>query len=272
MIENDAREAVDRADAVTGKTRDALRAAHLYYMQDLTMDAIAHELHTSRSSISRLLSHARASGLVEISIHSPLDLPSRIEQEILERHEVRAQVVPVPRPRQRRRSTRPRRALAARILSQYVDSNQTIGVAGLDDERDEPAPGAEGHAQHRDRAAQRGGQRAHHRHPVRERSSSGDSATPSVRGCSSSPCPPSSTTRRRSRPSGANAARAGCSTCRAARRRDLRGRLAVRRGAEPRLPGRLPRARRLRGLSATAPWATSRPSSTAPMAAPTASA
>ena len=31
------------------------------------------------------------------------------------------------------------------------------------------------------------------------------------------------------------------------RRRDLRRRLAVRRGAEPRLPGRLPRARRLRG-------------------------
>src|SRR5215213_5301375 len=77
-------------EAVNGKTRDALRAAHLYYMQDLTMDAIAHELHTSRSSVSRLLSHARASGLVEISIHSPLDLPSRIEQEILARHEVRA--------------------------------------------------------------------------------------------------------------------------------------------------------------------------------------
>jgi len=95
-MENDVRDTEDRGDTVTGKTRDALRAAHLYYMQDLTMDAIAQELHTSRSSISRLLSHARASGLVEISIHSPLDLPSRIEQEILERHEVRAQVVPVP--------------------------------------------------------------------------------------------------------------------------------------------------------------------------------
>ena len=101
----------DRADAVTGKTRDALRAAHLYYMQDLTMDAIAHELHTSRSSVSRLLSHARASGLVEIPIHSPLDLPSRIEQEILERFEVRRPRRARARPRERRRSARPRRAL-----------------------------------------------------------------------------------------------------------------------------------------------------------------
>ncbi|MDO9397443.1 MAG: sugar-binding transcriptional regulator, partial [Herbiconiux sp.] len=38
----------------TEKERDALRAAHLYYMQDLTMEAIAAELHTSRSSVSRL--------------------------------------------------------------------------------------------------------------------------------------------------------------------------------------------------------------------------
>jgi deoxyribonucleoside regulator len=117
------------AETLSGKTRDALRAAHLYYMQDLTMDAIASELHTSRSSISRLLSHARASGLVEISIHSPLDLPSRIEQEILERHEVRAHVVPVP-DHASDVDRLDRVALsAARILGQYVDSNQMIGVA-----------------------------------------------------------------------------------------------------------------------------------------------
>ena len=116
-------------ETVSGKTRDALRAAHLYYMQDLTMDAIASELHTSRSSISRLLSHARASGLVEISIHSPLDLPSRIEHVILERHEVRAHVVPVP-DHASDVDRLDRVALsAARILGQYVDSNQMIGVA-----------------------------------------------------------------------------------------------------------------------------------------------
>lgn len=116
-------------EAPPGKTRDALRAAHLYYMQDLTMDAIASELHTSRSSVSRLLSHARASGLVEISIHSPLELPSRLEAEILERHEIAAHVVPVP-DHASDVDRLDRVALsAARILGQFIDSNQLIGVA-----------------------------------------------------------------------------------------------------------------------------------------------
>ncbi len=55
------------------RSRDALRAAQLYYLQDLTMEAIAHELRTSRSSVSRLLSFARESGLVDIQVRSPAD-------------------------------------------------------------------------------------------------------------------------------------------------------------------------------------------------------
>ncbi|HEY1104639.1 MAG TPA: sugar-binding domain-containing protein [Agromyces sp.] len=129
MIDNELLATVDDDEAVPGKTRDALRAAHLYYLQDLTMDAIAHELHTSRSSVSRLLSHARASGLVEISIHSPLDLPSRIEQEILERFEVAAHVIPVP-DHASDVDRLDRVALsAARILGRFIDSNQLVGVA-----------------------------------------------------------------------------------------------------------------------------------------------
>jgi len=111
------------------RTRDALTAAHLYYMQDLTMDAIAHELHTSRSSVSRLLSHARASGLVDIQIRSPLDAPSRLEKEILDRFEVTAHVVPVP-DRANDVDRLERVALSvARILGQYFDSNMTMGIA-----------------------------------------------------------------------------------------------------------------------------------------------
>ena len=116
-------------EAVSGKTRAALRAAHLYYMQDLTMDAIARELHVSRSSVSRLLSTARASGLVEISIHSPLDLPTRIEHEILEHFAVAAHVIPVP-DHASDVDRLDRVALsAARILGRFVDSNQIVGVA-----------------------------------------------------------------------------------------------------------------------------------------------
>ncbi|MBC7517768.1 MAG: sugar-binding transcriptional regulator [Microbacteriaceae bacterium] len=111
------------------RLRDALRAAQLYYLQDLTMEAIAHELHTSRSSVSRLLSFARETGLVEVSIHSPVDLLTRLEREIRERYSVVARVVPIA-DRTSDVDRLERVALsAARILAGLVDSNMTVGVA-----------------------------------------------------------------------------------------------------------------------------------------------
>ena len=116
-------------ETVPPRTREALRAAHLYYLQDLTMDAIARELGTSRSSVSRLLSHARDSGLVEITIHSPLDSPSRIERDILDGHGVAAHVVPVPDHVSDVDRLERVALSAARILGRFVDSNQAVGVA-----------------------------------------------------------------------------------------------------------------------------------------------
>jgi deoxyribonucleoside regulator len=115
--------------AQSDRVRDALTAAHLYYMQDLTMDAIAHELHTSRSSVSRLLSHARATGLVDIQIRSPLDAPSRLELLIHERFRITAHVVPVP-DHATDVDRLERVALSvARILGQFFDSNMVMGIA-----------------------------------------------------------------------------------------------------------------------------------------------
>jgi len=45
----------------------AVKVARLYYEQGLTTDAIATELGLSRPKVSRLLSYARRSGLVEIT-------------------------------------------------------------------------------------------------------------------------------------------------------------------------------------------------------------
>ena len=78
------------------RTQQALRAAHLYYLQDLTMDAIADELSTSRSSVSRLLKYARDTGLVDIQIRSPLDQAAALSRSIRSRFGVHAHVVPVP--------------------------------------------------------------------------------------------------------------------------------------------------------------------------------
>jgi deoxyribonucleoside regulator len=111
------------------RTQDALRAAHLYYMQDLTMEAIARELGTSRSSVSRLLSFARETGLVDIQIRSPLDLATVLGEQLHDRYGVVAHVVPVPD--QTSDVDRVDRVAlsAARMLTQYVDSNMVVGVA-----------------------------------------------------------------------------------------------------------------------------------------------
>ncbi|GAB3616186.1 sugar-binding domain-containing protein [Okibacterium endophyticum] len=111
------------------RLRDALTAAQLYYLQDLTMDAIAHELHTSRSSVSRLLSHARETGLVEIQVRSPLEMPRQLEGDIRARFGVTAHVVPVPD--QTNDVDRLERVAisAARILGGFMDSSMSMGVA-----------------------------------------------------------------------------------------------------------------------------------------------
>ncbi len=107
----------------------ALRAAQMYYLQDQTMESIARELSMSRSSVSRLLTHARDTGLVEIRVHSPQESGMRLERTISERFHVTAQVVPVP-PVISDVDRLERVAMtAARLLGGFVDSNVTIGVA-----------------------------------------------------------------------------------------------------------------------------------------------
>ena len=72
-------------DVTNVRTRDALRAAHLYYVQELTMEDIATEMRISRSSISRLLAYAREIGLVEITVHPPQDGVDSLTERIIDR-------------------------------------------------------------------------------------------------------------------------------------------------------------------------------------------
>ncbi|GAA2244497.1 sugar-binding transcriptional regulator [Herbiconiux moechotypicola] len=111
------------------KERDALRAAHLYYMQDLTMEAIASELHTSRSSVSRLLGFARETGLVEIQVKNPVDRISSVQDRIRDRHGVTAHVVPVPDSTAEVDRLERVAMSTARILGPFFDSNMTMGIA-----------------------------------------------------------------------------------------------------------------------------------------------
>lgn len=108
---------------------DALRAAQMYYLQDLTMDAIARELGTSRSTVSRLLSTARETGLVQIQINNPLDKAPQLERQIRGLFDVESHVVPVSDSVSEAEVLERVSIQAARTIGPLVDSNAVIGVA-----------------------------------------------------------------------------------------------------------------------------------------------
>jgi DNA-binding transcriptional regulator LsrR (DeoR family) len=111
------------------RTVAALTAAQRYYLQDLTMEAIAAELGTSRSTVSRLLAYARESGLVEIRIRSPFDQGLELEQTILSRYRVAAHVVPMPETISDVDRLERVAMTAGRLLGGFIDSNMVVGVA-----------------------------------------------------------------------------------------------------------------------------------------------
>ncbi len=116
-------------DTEERRQRDALRAAQLYYLQDQTMESIARELGTSRSSVSRLLSFARDTGVVEITVRSPHARGERLERAIAERFGVAPLVVPVPLGVSDVDRLERVAMTAARTLGNFIDSHMTVGIA-----------------------------------------------------------------------------------------------------------------------------------------------
>ena len=107
----------------------ALTAAHLYYVQDRTMEAIARELGTSRSTVSRLLTHARATGIVDIRIRSPFEAPQLLEEHLAEQFGVTPHVVPVPDDATDVERLERVAVAAAHLLNELVQPDMTVGVA-----------------------------------------------------------------------------------------------------------------------------------------------
>jgi DNA-binding transcriptional regulator LsrR (DeoR family) len=111
------------------RLRDAWRAAQLYYLQDLTMEAIGDELKISRSSVSRLLDLARSRGIVDIRVTSPVEAPQRIEAAIKDLFGVKALIVPVPERTSHIDRLDRVAVTAARLLGDFFSSNMTMGIA-----------------------------------------------------------------------------------------------------------------------------------------------
>ncbi|MBB5293229.1 sugar-binding transcriptional regulator [Deinococcus metallilatus] len=108
----------------------AVQVARLYYHQGLTTDAIARELQLSRPKVSRLLTLARRTGLVEIRIHDPQAHPQSLEARLRERYPfLRPHVVGVPAGSSEDVWMDRVAVAAASVLDSVLRPGQTVGLA-----------------------------------------------------------------------------------------------------------------------------------------------
>lgn len=108
---------------------DVLRAASMYYLQDMTMDVIARHLGTSRSTVSRLIKRARQTGLVEITIRPARTLAPGLRRTIAREHGIEAYVVPVPDSATELQRLEQVALTTAKLIGSWFDSEMVLAIA-----------------------------------------------------------------------------------------------------------------------------------------------
>jgi DNA-binding transcriptional regulator LsrR (DeoR family) len=106
---------------------DVLRAASMYYLQDLKMAVIARQLGTSRSTVSRLIKRARETGLVEITLR-PARAPG-LSRTISQSYGIEAFVVPVADSASDLERLDQVAITTAKLIGSWFDSDMVLGIA-----------------------------------------------------------------------------------------------------------------------------------------------
>lgn len=101
----------------------------MYYLQDMKMEVIARHLHTSRSTVSRLIKRARATGLVEITLRPASSRAPGLGQSISSTFGVATYVVPVPDSAEHIERLEQVARTAAKLLATWFDSDMVLGIA-----------------------------------------------------------------------------------------------------------------------------------------------
>jgi deoxyribonucleoside regulator len=116
-------------DMTFSRDRDVVMAATMYYLQDMTMEAIARHLRTSRSTVSRMLRRARETGIVEITLRPAHSLAPGLGRELATRHGIEVYVVPVPDDADPSERLTQVALTSARLVARMVDSDMVLGIA-----------------------------------------------------------------------------------------------------------------------------------------------
>jgi deoxyribonucleoside regulator len=111
------------------RNANVLRAAEMYYVEALTMDAIAEALGCSRATVSRMISEARTSGLVEITVHRHRRAAATLEKLIADRYSVDVTVVAPPETATDTDRLRHAAAQAGTVLRASLAPDLSVAVA-----------------------------------------------------------------------------------------------------------------------------------------------
>jgi deoxyribonucleoside regulator len=103
--------------------------AEMYYIQHLNQAAIAEKLYFSRSKVSRLLTEARESGLVDVSIRHPLRRDIGLEQQFLVRYQLKNCIILKSGYQNIDHMLRSLGRLGAKYLTDNMVDGDTLGIS-----------------------------------------------------------------------------------------------------------------------------------------------
>ena len=101
----------------------------MYYLQDETMETIARRFEVSRSTVSRLIHQARATGLVQITVAPQSENGSAEQAYLSEKHGVHTHVVSVHAASSDVQRLDQVARVAGRLVSGWMEPNSILGLA-----------------------------------------------------------------------------------------------------------------------------------------------
>ncbi|MBP2653432.1 MAG: transcriptional regulator [Firmicutes bacterium] len=103
--------------------------ARLYYENNMTQNEIAKHIHTSRSTVSRLLQEAREKKVVEIHIHYPWDRSPVLEHQLLTKFGLKDIRILEAQNRRGEETLRGVALLAARYIDSVIKEDSILGIS-----------------------------------------------------------------------------------------------------------------------------------------------
>lgn len=117
------------AESSHERSSEALFAAQRYYIHGATMEAIARELGSSRSTVSRLLTYARETGLVEIRLMPGGPTEPRVATTLERTYGIQAHVVPASTSLSTPERLDRTASKASRLLHSFLESDMVVDVS-----------------------------------------------------------------------------------------------------------------------------------------------